>query len=265
MAREPLRLSPIGSYNPNTGIYATQLLRCEDVGNIRSPDAGEDTSLMVCPPGTFGLMNGGMAAWKSDPYTADNLLNPGKPSNREIYGDLSKPPLQQGGLANYYGVGAGAVKRWFKMRSPGGQVSPRDCVPISVVGRRFYQLEFRRPDGRQGGGLQSRAFLAICLCVDGGLKADPWFTKGGGQRKNIPFMWRENRDDIAGCVRFAESVFNFDEEDLIQPPTGSAWVQMTIEPGENGWGWDLVILYFLPKNGSGSDTRPDWSYLPQRS
>lgn len=264
MARQPLRVSPEGSYNTALGIYVTRKLACEDVGNIRTPDAGEDTSLIVCPPGTYGLMNSGMAAWKKDPYTATELLNPGKPSNREIYGDLSKPPIQQGGLANYFGVGPGAVKRWFNMRSPGGISSPRDCVPISVVGRRFYQLEFVRDDGRQGGGLQSRAFLASCLCVNGGLKADPWYTKGGGPLRNQPFMWRENRDDIAGCVRFAESVYNFQEEDIIQPPAGSAWVQMTIEAGEDGWGWDLVILYFVPQNGSGSDLRPNWDELPQR-
>ena len=262
MPREPLRLATQGEYNPDTGIKVTQKLKVSDVGNIRIPD-GTESSTSLCPPGTIGIMNTSMADYLGDPYTLNNQLNPGKPSNREIYGDIYREKPRQGGLAFYYGVGGGAVKRWFNMRMNDGTQSPRNCVSADVIGSRFYLCTDNRSGGNAGTGQQERMMLALGLCVDGGLKADPWYTKGGGPGRNIPFVYRERLQDVAACVRYALAIYDGRLDDIIMPPASSAWIQLSIEPSEGGRGWEVVMIYLVPMPGIGSDLRPPWAELPQ--
>lgn len=262
MPREKLRLVSQGQYNPDTGIKVTQKLAISDVGNIRIPDSNESNS-SVCPPGTVGIMNSSMGDYNTDPYTLANQLNPGKPSNREIYGDIYRPDPKRGGLASYYGVGGGAVKRWFNMRMNDGTQNPRNCVSTDVIGSRFYLCSDNRSGGARGTGQQERMMLALGLCVSGGLKADPWYTKGGGPNQNIPFQYREKRQDIAACVRYCLGIYDGILDDIIMPPASSAWIQLSIEPAENGRGWEVVVIYLVPMPGIGSDPRPPWQELPQ--
>lgn len=262
MAREPLRLATQGQYNPDTGIKVTQKLKVSDVGNIRIPD-GIEANTSICPPGTVGILNTSMADYLGDPYTLNNQLNPGKPSNREIYGDIFRPDPKRGGLAQYYGIGGGAVKRWFNMRMNDGKQNPRNCVSTDVIGSRFYLCTDNRSGGAAGTGQQERMMLSLGLCVEGGLKADPWYTKGGGPNHNIPFIYREKLQDIAACIRYLLAVYDGFLDDVIQPAASSAWIQLCIEPGENGRGWEAVIFYLVPAQDMGSDRRLPWGDLTQ--
>ena len=273
-------LADPGEYLPNDGIYITDILTVPLVGNNRPPGQGENPAPKGNnPPGTYGKMNTGVGEWMGNPYTLGEQLNPGKPSRYEIYGDevldgtTGKP--FGGGMAEYFGVQPRTVERWFSMKTVYGVQAPRNCVYVKAVGQRFYALPEILPVKNvsgisfqpEGAGVKQRAIMATGLCVKGGLQATPHFTKGGdpeGTPKNrrtfaIPFRQREYRENITDCVRLMFTIAVGMRDDITDPPTSAAWVQMTIEPArDNDAGWELVILYFMPANAGEYKERASW-------
>lgn len=278
MPRHEYELADVGEYLPNDGIYITDLLKVNQVGNNRPPGQSENPAPRGdCPPGTFGKMNTGIGRYTADPYTQTDQLNPGKPSRFEIYGDEAISPdtgkAYGGGMAEYFGVQPRTVERWFSIKTKFGVQDPRNCVTLDSIGKRFYSLpeqvgpkvvggvSFQPP----GAGVKQRALMACGLAVLGGLQAAPHFTKGGDPPGTLPanrtfsrpFRHRVYRESIWACVRLMQDVQAGLIDDLTDPPTSSAWVQMTIEPGRNGSGWELVIIYFMPYKHEYKE-RPGW-------
>ena len=278
MAGRTYELADPGEYKYNDGIYITDLLTVPMVGNNRPPGNVENpTPRGNVPPGTYGKMNTGIGLYNSNPYTQTDQLNPGKPSRFEIYGDETidgnTGKAYGGGMAEYFGVQPRTVERWFSMKTQFGVQDARNCVTLDSIGKRFYALREDIPARTVGGvtftppgsGVKIRALMACGLAVVGGLQATPHFTKGGdrpqtlpaNRRFAIPFRERVYRESIWACVRLMYSVQAGVLNDLTDPPTASAWVQMTIEPSRNGVGWELRILYFMPYKHEYLE-RPSW-------
>lgn len=244
-------------YQPGLGISNTAQLKAGDIGNVADPAKYKGGRTPI-PPGTIGRLNTGLTLYGTtgqagDPYTANDPLNPFKPSYGEIYGDTSKNPDgtfvnplgRRGGLAELFGVGGRTVERWFDMYDKRGRREARNCVPVKALGKYPCRLDE---------GSLHRVIMAAALVLPGGFSRPPIFHKG--DKKGRPILLTDKTGaiplfaTIAECVTYLFAIY--DGTSIEGTFLQQGWVQMTIEPASGG-GWNACVYRFYPFPGDMSD------------
>lgn len=240
------------TYQEGVGIYHTNPLTCADLGNVLAP-AERQGPVRYCAPGTVGRMNTALVNWTGDTYTPD-----GKLDRAEI--EYTTPNGRTKGLSRLFttrtgrNVGTRTVEHWFGLTDKFGRIENRNCVPIAQRGHRICNMAGQ---GDRGLDARLRCFMACCLVVEGGLQRVPIWTRGNPDNAGLPYEKRFPCARLDDAIATIEALYDGELDTITAdgrtPPLSLAWVQLTIEPGEFGTGWDAVCLYNHQKLGEPSE------------
>lgn len=244
------------TYQEGVGIYHTNPLRCSDIGNVLVP-AERQGPVRYCAPGTYGRMNSGLNAFAGDQSTPDGKLSRTEieyrlsPTSEHPEGllkgltQLFTTVTTRDGVTTVHNVGTRTVEHWFGLTDRFGRVENRNCVPIAQRDHRICNMEGQGP---RGSDALLRCLMACCLTVEGGLQRAPIYTLGDPQNSGLPYEFRWNESHLDDALVMLEGVYLGYRETLLgSVPTSQAWVQLNVEYGATGSGWDVVILYNYPQ------------------